>query len=131
MSDIRLSSEGPRGPRGHRGPAGPTGPTGPTGHPPIIASALVISNGGILISTGIVGVTHPSTGLYQIELMNPPVFLANVAVIATAFCPALGVAGNVNVNAETLPNLIEMATFDAAGALSDRSFSVVFYDLTP
>lgn len=32
MSDVRLSSEGPRGPRGHDGAAGPTGPTGVAGN---------------------------------------------------------------------------------------------------
>lgn len=28
MSDVRLTSEGPRGPRGRTGPTGPTGPAG-------------------------------------------------------------------------------------------------------
>lgn len=138
MSDIRLSSEGPRGPRGPAGPAGPAGnagPTGPTGPAaasvaPLIASANVISNGGVLIEKGVTSVAHPGTGLFLITLTNPPANMANVAIIALPFAPSLGVSGQIVVNSVTNPNQFEIATFDATGTAADRSFSVVVYDLT-
>jgi len=139
MSDIRLNSEGPRGPRGNEGPTGPTGPagalgsTGPTGSGgavPVIASAIVLSTGGLSASKGISGITHPGTGLYQLTLTHPPASMGNAAIVALPFAPSGDVSGQVVINSTTNPNLFEIATFDATGAPADRSFSVVVYDLT-
>lgn len=131
MSDVRLSSEGPKGPRGHEGPAGATGPAGAGGVAPVIASAIVISDGGVEAEIGVTSVTHPGTGLFLVTLTNPPANMANAAIVATQFAPTPGTAGQIMVNSVTNPNQFEIATYDATGTASDRSFSVVVYDLTP
>ena len=134
---------GPTGPEGSTGPTGPAGATGATGatgsigFPPIIAAATV--NGvaapapapaSYSSETGFEGpVGHPSTGRYALQLENPPADLSFLVVVATLLSP-IPAAGEIEWFF-TNPDTIIIRTFNSAGVSTDKSFSVVVYDLTP
>ena len=98
----------------------------------MIASANIVADGTITAEVGISAVTHVGTGVYQLTLTNPPANMANAAIVATPIYPGgFQPAGQIVVLSATNPNLFEIATFDGTGAATDRSFSVVVYNLTP
>jgi hypothetical protein len=134
MSDLKLTSEGPRGPRGRTGPAGssgpsgssgPTGPTGASGFPPAIAAATVGSNGGFAASSGFSASSHPGTGQYTLTLTDPP---ANLTDAVPAGWIAGSSGGQISFET-TLPNILNVFTFNAAGAAADQTFSIVVFSL--
>lgn len=128
MSDLKLTSEGPRGPRGRTGstgPSGPTGPTGASGFPPAIAAATVGSNGGFASSSGFSASTHPGTGQYTLTLTDPPTNLTDAVPTGWIAGPS---GGQISFQT-TMPNLIDVFTFNAAGAATDQTFSIVVFSL--
>lgn len=121
--------EGPTGPTGPSGTTGSTGPTGPTGPSvaPVIAAAVVNSNGVFISEQGFTGITHtPGSGVYVLTLANPPLSSNDLAVVVTQ---ANILAGQVSYLAPAA-NQVEVHTFDAAGLAADRIFTVIVHDLS-
>ena len=67
-----------------------------------------------------------ASGIYDLMLANPPGDLNNLAVVVTQ----LGLVDGSSTWLANTPNHVIVRTFDTAGALVDRSFSVNVFDLT-
>jgi len=123
-------STGPTGSTGSTGPTGTTGPSGSAPFPTLIAAASVI-NGAYLKQTGFAGVIdHPSTGEWHLHLASPPADITNIVVAPGVMSPA-GVLGQVDWYFGAVDVIVIYTATNNTGALADRDFSVVVYDLTP
>lgn len=141
MAEIKLlgeeacaSERGKRGPTGPTGPsgAGATGPTGPTGStvPPILAAAIVNSDGTYITQTGFTGaIGTPATGQYQLTLENPPPSPPGSNALLVLITIA-GSAGGQNSYLFDSDSVVHAYTFDAAGAAANKIFSITVFDLS-
>jgi hypothetical protein len=123
---------GKRGPRGHEGrdgepgstgPTGPTGPTGDAGFVPVIAAGVVAAGGAFSgPQKGFTGViAHvPGSGIYDLGAVSVPSgFAVEVSLVN----------GPGMISWATSGSNIIVQTFDATGTPTDRTFSIVVYDL--
>jgi hypothetical protein len=133
---------GKRGRRGYQGSTGPTGPTGPTGSTgstgstgptgtgvaPLFAAAQVNSVGTYIGQQGFTGpISHVSgSGVYELTFTNPPVSLNNAAVTVSI----TGLVGGQVSFIFTSGTVVQVHTFDAAGAPTDMIFTITAFDLT-
>ncbi len=142
----RTVLRGPRGPRGPRGLTGPTGPQGPAGAagaqgPAGTAKAYAeISHAGTIVAGHALNIsdaniTHPSTGIYCIDLSGVGITTANAAPIATldwADAPVLDGDSLVVGASDSLANnctnraSIEVRTVNTSHALTDLGFVIAF-----
>jgi hypothetical protein len=92
----------------------------------VIAIAVVNSTGDFIGQQGFTGIAHvPGSGVYTLATSNLPTILNNTAVVITQ-------AGLVDGSSTwlILPGQVIVRTFDQAGTLVDRIFTVVVYDMT-
>jgi hypothetical protein len=80
--------------------------------------------------TGFVGAgpAHPATGEYHLQLSSPPADITFLVVAPGLL--SIGVPGEITWVFNGVDEII-VFTFNSAGVATDKSFSVVVYDLTP
>jgi hypothetical protein len=121
---LPRGAQGPAGPQGAAGPAGPAGPTGPSGAAKAYARVLAGGDVDDPRARGIndAAVSHPSTGVYCIDVEGGAVSVVVTLDAATGFG---------EVRASTLlascpsGKEVEVQTADSAGAAADRAFYVL------
>lgn len=84
------------------------------------------SAGTFIANKGFTGVAHlPGSGIYLLSTPHLPLNLNNIGVLITQ-------SGLVDGSSTylILPGQVIVRTFDQGGTLTDRTFTVVVYDLT-
>lgn len=119
--------KGNRGAPGAPGLRGAQGPTGVAGAPATRLWAMVTSGGALSRGSGVVSVTHGSTGSYVV-VFNQSVSacgsLAQLADTGTA-APTLGQVAT-GLRADN-PNAVQVSTGSTSGAAANRSFMVAVF----
>ena len=124
QGQIPAGPTGPAGPAGPAGAAGPAGPAGPAGSVTRL-TAVVNSSGSIARSQGTTSAGRTAAGQYEV-IFNQDV--TSCTYVASLGNPASGTpaAGTATVASRNLvPNGVFVATYNAAGAATDRSFHLV------
>ncbi len=121
---IPAGPTGPAGPAGPAGAAGPAGPAGPAGSVTRL-TAVVNSSGSLARSQGTTSAGRTAAGQYEVIFSQDVTSCTYVASIGnpTSGTPADGTATVAPRN--LVPNGVLVATFDSAGASTDRSFHLV------
>ena len=95
----------------------------------LIATARVDAAGTFIVQHGFVPGSEahvPGSGIYAFQLAHPPKNILNIISNATLVG---GPAGMIAANSSA-PNNIEVRTWNAAGALFDRAFTITVFDLS-
>jgi hypothetical protein len=142
---IKLGKTGPRGPKGARGATGPAGPAGPAGAQgpagpqgpagTARAFALINATGTVARGSGVVGVTHTSTGFYCVQL-NTTIPSTQTGAVVSPYFPAdsttgggVGATTQVEYDGTCAGNGEAVLTFRVANgtsvAVTDEPFFIV------
>jgi hypothetical protein len=95
----------------------------------LIAAAHVDAAGAFVVQRGFVpgsGVHVPGSGVYTFQLEDSP---KNISAIISNATLVGGPAGMIAADSSA-PNSVKVITWNAAGALFDRAFTITVFDLS-
>ena len=91
---------------------------------------MINADGSIIVAHGFASLSHAVTGIYQFTLINPPAILANILTLATLILDVNPGEIGTAVSPGIIGTFIEVFTNDVGGNPTNRSFSLVVYDLS-